>query len=274
LRGLFETSLSLGFILADATFHEDRATCYRAFRLIQKLKIHTRYDPGTPEGEEFHRILDADPRIGGTPFPRKDLSQHRRQITETLNTAEYRPFWDKYKNAKRKPRHWYTLYCEANDLRSLAKLIDREAEYLVLYKAYSEVAHASDVLSGVLLSYPGRGVRVHRLRGPLERLKETTNLAANYLVDCHLRIQKAYFPDIHPMAQWFAQWYFGPYHPFFAWATSTDPLIVPEDSSAETDPVSQVSHEQVAKRAYEIYQKRISLGALDDWLTAEQELRG
>lgn len=38
--------------------------------------------------------------------------------------------------------------------------------------------------------------------------------------------------------------------------------------------VSERLHEQIAKRAYEIYERRIRQGALDDWLQAEQEILG
>ena len=31
-------------------------------------------------------------------------------------------------------------------------------------------------------------------------------------------------------------------------------------------------HQQIAKRAYEIYERRIRQGALDDWLQAEREI--
>ena len=37
---------------------------------------------------------------------------------------------------------------------------------------------------------------------------------------------------------------------------------------------SEDLHERVAKRAYEIYERRIRQGALDDWLQAEREILG
>jgi hypothetical protein len=37
-------------------------------------------------------------------------------------------------------------------------------------------------------------------------------------------------------------------------------------------PVSDGLHEQIAKRAYELYERRIRQGALDDWLQAEREI--
>lgn len=39
-------------------------------------------------------------------------------------------------------------------------------------------------------------------------------------------------------------------------------------------PLSEGLHEQIAKRAYEVYERRICQGALDDWLQAEQEILG
>ncbi|HSB44912.1 MAG TPA: DUF2934 domain-containing protein [Nitrospira sp.] len=37
-------------------------------------------------------------------------------------------------------------------------------------------------------------------------------------------------------------------------------------------PLPEELHEQIAKRAYELYERRICKGALDDWLQAEQEI--
>lgn len=38
--------------------------------------------------------------------------------------------------------------------------------------------------------------------------------------------------------------------------------------------LSEELHEQIAKRAFELYERRICQGALDDWLQAEQEILG
>jgi hypothetical protein len=40
----------------------------------------------------------------------------------------------------------------------------------------------------------------------------------------------------------------------------------------QTPSVSNGLHAQIAKQAYEIYQRRIHQGALDDWLQAEREI--
>jgi Protein of unknown function (DUF2934) len=46
----------------------------------------------------------------------------------------------------------------------------------------------------------------------------------------------------------------------------------PRAKSARQAPVSEGLHDQIAKRAYEVYERRIRQGALDDWLQAEQEI--
>ena len=43
---------------------------------------------------------------------------------------------------------------------------------------------------------------------------------------------------------------------------------------SRTPSASEDLHERIAKRAYEIYERRIRQGALDDWLQAEREILG
>jgi hypothetical protein len=223
-RSLFETSLGLEFILEKNTFHEDRAFCYQAFNQIERFKTFTRYDPATPEGRELHFILDADKNLDATVFPRKDLSKERQVIVEILNSAKYKSFWDKFKAARHKPKHWYSLCSTASDIRSLARLIGRESEYVLLYKVWSQNAHAADVFSGVLSWTEERTLQMHKLRGPVEKIKETTSLTANYLVRSHNLLLETYLKG-HDIQKWFTQWYVGDYRSGFMWAISPTPLF-------------------------------------------------
>ena len=224
IRRLFETSLGLEFILEKNTFHEDRASCYQTFRQIERYKNFTRYDPNTPEGKDFHRILDDDKKLEAAAFPRKDLSKERQILDETLNSPSFKLFWDKFKSVKRKPKHWYSLCSAAPDRRSLARLIGRESEYVLLYKMLSESAHAADVFSGVVSVSKEKKLEVHILRGPVEKIKEATTLAANYLVSCHTLLLETYLKN-HDIQKSFAHWYVEDYREVFMWAASPGPLF-------------------------------------------------
>lgn len=231
VRSLFETSLGIEFILEENIFHEDRASCYQAFYQIERFNNFTRYDPGTKEGTELHRILDADKKLNEAVFPRKDLSNERKAVEKVLNSIRYKPHWDKYKTTKQKPKHWYSLCSKAPELRSLARLIGRESEYVLLYKMLPESAHGSDVLSGVLRRREERVVEVHKLRGPVEKIKEATSMTAGYLVRCHNVVLDTYLKG-HHLHKWFTRWYIEDYRTSFMWVTSPVPF------SPESPPAS------------------------------------
>jgi len=224
MRGLFETSLGLEFILENNSFHRDRAICYHAFNHIERFKNFDRYDPNTSAGKELHRILDADKNLDAAVFPRKDLSKERQVLDEILNSSEYKPFWNQFKAAKPKPKHWYSLCSTAQDIRSLSRLIGREAEYVLLYRMLSEAAHAADVLTGIVSQTEDRKLQVHMLRGPVEKIKEVTSLTAGYLISCHNLLLNTYLKS-HDVQRWFADWYVAEYRSCFFWATSPGALF-------------------------------------------------
>jgi hypothetical protein len=184
-----------------------------------------RYDPATKEGSELHAILDSDPKLKNSEFSRQDLSRERKIVEAMLNGEKLKPYWEKYNQAKSKPKDWYGLCSPSNDLRSLAKEIGREAEYLLLYKMLSEVAHASDVMSGIVLISETKELSIHQLRGPVERVKELVSLVANYLVWSHHHLLSTYLKE-HDIHKWFNRWYVEDYRDFFLWAISPGPLFL------------------------------------------------
>ena len=217
-------------MLEANTFHPDRAACYWAFFRIKQLENFLRYDPSTTQGEELHRILDAAPKFENTKFPKQNYSLERAEIEDQLNSKDYKPFWDKYRQAKKRPKNWYGLCSNRDDLRGLANLIGHEAEYVLLYRMLSKTAHASDVFTGVLKPSPRDGVLIHQIRGPEQKIREATSLAANYLVACHQLILNTYYTKDHDLQKWFARWYVGEYRPLFLWATGAGTPHGPEQA--------------------------------------------
>ena len=88
----------------------------------------------------------------------------------------------------------------------------------------SQSAHAADVFSGVLSWTEERTLQMHKLRGPVEKIKETTSLAANYLVWSHNLFLEIYLKG-HDIQKWFTQWYIEDYRSGFMWAVSPTPLF-------------------------------------------------
>jgi hypothetical protein len=100
----------------------------------------------------------------------------------------------------------------------------------------SETAHASDVFSGILKPSPGKGILIHQIRGPEEKIHEATSLAANYLVACHQLILNTYYPKDHDLQKWFARWYVGEYRPLFLWATEAGTPATSDQDKPDSSP--------------------------------------
>lgn len=58
----------------------------------------------------------------------------------------------------------------------------------------------------------------------VEKIKEATNLAANYLVSCHTLLLETYLKN-HDIQKSFACWYVEDYREVFMWAVSPGPLF-------------------------------------------------
>jgi hypothetical protein len=141
-----------------------------------------------------------------------------------VSTKPAAAHWDKFKGAKQKPKHWYSLCSSATDIRRLAQLLGRESEYVLLYKMLSESAHAANVFSGVLSRTEERTLEMHKLRGPVEKIKESTSLTANYLAWSHNLLLDTYLKG-HAVQNWFTKWYIEDYRSGFMWAISPTPLF-------------------------------------------------
>ena len=220
IRGLFESWLALEFVLEGNSLKKDRGLAYWAYYNIKRLEVFTRYDPNTPPGKDFHKILDSCPELSDAKFGRKDHSNERIGLEAILTKDKFKPFYDKYKQLKRskkKARNWYSLCSDIKDLRSLAKNLGKEAEYAIFYSQLSEVAHASDVISDRLEVSDKGKTYISPLRGgPDQNLKMWANTTSMFLLKSHNLIIESYFPPDYAMRKSYENWYMN-YRKFNMW---------------------------------------------------------
>ncbi|GJL64058.1 MAG: hypothetical protein NPIRA04_27120 [Nitrospirales bacterium] len=224
LRSLFESYLSLHFLLEGNVLNKDRSLAYWAHYKIKQLETFTKYDSFAKEGKQFHKILDDDPLANNVDFPKHDYAHERKEIEKILNLDKFRQFYDQYKSRKKgkRPRHWYSLCSTAIDIRSLAKLLKREAEYSLLYSRLSELAHSTDVISEKLTLSKEGATLIHPLRGPYKSLKLVSSFTSSYLLGCHHALVESYFLKDEEVRAGFKNWYFK-YRHFHLWLTGNQP---------------------------------------------------
>lgn len=233
-RALFECSIALDFLLQDGKQHMDRATAYWTAYRIEQLKTHTKFDPSTDKGKALHDLIDSDEVLKGERFPRRDLSKERDSLVKYLEREPYKPYWDKHLDAKKKrqPLEWYCLCSQAQNLRELARLVNREAEYEIMYGYLSGLAHGHDVFSGIVGIEPDK-FSVHQLRGPELKMNESASLASNYLLLAHNAIRSAFLKE--KTTKLFYEWY-GQFRTFNLWVTTPkgSPSVLRQASKGTT----------------------------------------
>jgi hypothetical protein len=218
LRSLFESFISLAFLLENNTLQEERSRCYWVSIQIRRLELFKKYHPSTDAGKAFHRLLDNDPVFSKASFPRRDHTEDRIAIEKYLSDPRYKSIWDRYKTAKtnKKPRHWYSLCSKADTIRSLATLVGREAHYALVYDQLSELVHGTDVVSDILRHEEGRRMSMHQIRGPVTKTQLVAVYTTTYLLKCNLMVLKTYFRDDEVTRRSYGEWY-RTYQPYYRW---------------------------------------------------------
>ncbi len=143
IRSSFEAFLSLSYLLKADYKNRSRSWLYFDYRrTTRKLQ---RLDPETASGKELALALGRDlPNVG---FP-KLSAQQREYIRKRSDHQLFEDIDEEYKRTKhdRKIRRpdWYTLFNGPDNIQSLAKALSLEHFYIVLYREWSETAHAVD----------------------------------------------------------------------------------------------------------------------------------
>lgn len=217
LRTLFETMLSLEFILQGNRFHKERAESYWACYKIKKLESCLTTDPSTEAGRQFYQLFDHLPDIPSLSHLDRvqQLHEERTQHEKELGEGYYKNYWERYQAAKKnkRPREWYALSSSARNLRELARLVGREGEYLFLYQAPSEIVHATDVITGVF-RLDQRGCSISQARGPTDKIGKIARLSIFCLIEMHERMLNTYLLNDKKIRKLYKKWHisFGRYY--------------------------------------------------------------
>jgi hypothetical protein len=144
LRTGFEACLSLQYILKEDTSRRSLAwACLYAHR---RLQVYRLYDPASQVAREY---AEGWKEQFGEVLPPRDVSTEISNLEQFLALDHMRPVEEEYRSTKKRsevPVQWFTLFGGPRDLKGLAAAVHRAAEYELLYRLWSSVAHAGDSL--------------------------------------------------------------------------------------------------------------------------------
>jgi hypothetical protein len=153
LRSIFEALLSVEYILEKDI--KQRATDFLVWSRHQDIKIYRRYNPKDQLYKNFDAILKKDKHFKN--WKRLEIPNIEEQINTLSEIFQIEPYSDseaEYQRLKKKngsPKWWFNLHGGPKDIQDLSTYLGRPAQYEILYRQWSAIAHSIDILKGKIL---------------------------------------------------------------------------------------------------------------------------
>ena len=202
LRSALEALFSLDYICETDT--DKRAAAWVVEYIHRRLETFARLDLRSYKGRSFRRAILQDPALRDLPLPAEVegiLQSERSRWDDLLSQPQFREAEAEFQATLQRQRaggrygglDWYSLYNGPTSIRALADHLGRLPEYDLLYRAWSEIAHANDVSHHLL------GISAQR--GDFTGLRRTSEIAdiAGYAErifrDATRIVMHAFYPD-------------------------------------------------------------------------------
>ena len=204
LRSAFEASLAVRYVLDADTGR--RALCYVVADIYQRLRWYEEHDPDTERGKQFRAEVELPEDLD---FPMPDVESTRKaaaSLRSMLADGAYPPIANEYEEVSKKRRGrtpWYSLFAGPGNLRELARAVGDLDDYLILYRTWSNTAHATDLNRQLTKVQDGSGPAVGVVRSPMG-MPHTYVLAIYIGVEVTRAVLEHYRPG---EAERFAEWY-------------------------------------------------------------------
>lgn len=188
LRAMFEASVYLDWMLAGD--RENKAAYYYVHNLLRLRVWGMRVQSGTAESMNYKGVMD----IAGLPVDETLGDKGKRHVAEIdriLSQARFAAVRDQFrdwKKLKRRTPSWYSPL-GVTDLRDMAKKVNKEPLYLMVYGPGSEVMHASNY--GHHLSFGSGRVSFHSIRHP-KGFPDTVRYAGTIAIGVFMKILDEY----------------------------------------------------------------------------------
>ena len=147
-RSLFESILSIEYILQDETESKERSYAWLVGYIHAKLARYQTLDQSTQKGKEFTKTASSDPYmqeiVQSVSSNQADVHKAITNLQQWLQKPHLQPFESKYQSLG-KPRYWPQLSEGPANRRALAQYLEVLHYYDILYPFWSGASHGEDL---------------------------------------------------------------------------------------------------------------------------------
>jgi len=207
VRSSFEAVLGMEHILEGD--YRRRAFAWMAGYAHAKLGLYERFDLATPQGKGFAQTIANDRVLNQINLPPEaDPNSAADNMRQLLAKPQYQAAEAEYQQCKKRMKRvpqWFSLFGGPSSLRDLAVSLRRGAEYEILYRQWSAIAHGHDVGRFFVPSDTGGEASIYSLRNAKE-LPQIALYSASYMLDATRAIILRFRPgERESLARWYVR---------------------------------------------------------------------
>lgn len=120
------------------------------------IQLYRKFIPTDDVGRNLRAELKDDPHVSIFDQPQVNWQKRIDNLMNTFNKPKYAPIqaeWERVKKSKKgtgtKDPNWYALFGGLGDLRSLSLQIGKGSTYEILYRHWSDFAHAGGAFNNI-----------------------------------------------------------------------------------------------------------------------------
>ena len=156
-------------------------------------------------GKQLAASLEGSPVENVSVEERFDLEEARENLDSLLKREKYRKAEAEYQRLRDEGRRnpdWYEFYDGPRSIEQLAREVDMEHWYQVLYRQWSKSVHATNIVTGNLISAED-GTAIPSLRQPFE-----VESKVSFCVTLAIQVYRSMIEKLAPeRKQVFKRWY-------------------------------------------------------------------
>lgn len=171
LRILLEVMFYISYLTEKDA--ELRSKCYLVCHFNERLNSMKNFIPGTQQHEQFISKIRKDRNMQSSATIFNSITEGMasnkiKNLEELLSSVVYREVireYDRYKKQNKQKPKWYALYNnKVNNIEGLADYLNYQSLYNVVYRDWSNLTHASDVITGHLAPSDSRFGAFYQIR--------------------------------------------------------------------------------------------------------------
>jgi len=203
LRSALEAAMAIAWILQEDS--ECRAMAFMVWNVHEELKWYQRLDEQTLQGKEFKQKLKGTSVENVQSPPSVKLKKARKSLETLLTEPKYRVAEEEYQKLRGqriKNPSWYRLFDGPQNIEQLAARVEMTEWYELLYRQWSGVVHATDLLAGKVKFSEGK-TYIQKMRCP-DDAETVYTFTISIALKIYEYILKCFIPS---KVQVFVDWY-------------------------------------------------------------------